>query len=211
MFLIIGATIAAATGAVMGNHGAHQARRHDATMAANQMGFQERMFKNRYQMQMQDMKAAGLNPILAFKQSPPGAPSGASPGPTMNAGAAAVASAMQLSRLAADVRNVEAQAAKTEAETDKINTVGSGFMADAADFFSKLPEGMDKRLREKYPQIYPLIKELFQSTAENKNVKKGVGATKEALEPFGGIGPQQGGSAAARKARKMIEQGKGKK
>lgn len=43
-----------------------------------QRRFQERMYRHRYRYQMQDMRKAGLNPILAFRNSPPGAPSGAS-------------------------------------------------------------------------------------------------------------------------------------
>ncbi len=45
--------------------------------ASQQRDFQERMFKTRYQMTMDDMSKAGLNPILAAKlgggQAPPGA------------------------------------------------------------------------------------------------------------------------------------------
>ena len=46
-------------------------------IASDNRKFQERMTKNRYQYQMADMKKAGLNPILASGQAPPGAPPGA--------------------------------------------------------------------------------------------------------------------------------------
>lgn len=48
-----------------------------AKIASDNRKFQERMTKNRYQYQMADMKKAGLNPILASGQAPPGAPPGA--------------------------------------------------------------------------------------------------------------------------------------
>lgn len=48
-----------------------------AAIAAKNRKFQERMTRHRYRYQMEDMKLAGLNPMLAMGQSPPGAPPGA--------------------------------------------------------------------------------------------------------------------------------------
>lgn len=49
-----------------------------ADQARRQMEFQERMSNTSYQRAMADMKAAGLNPILAYQQGGAGTPQGAS-------------------------------------------------------------------------------------------------------------------------------------
>lgn len=77
--------------------------------AREQRSWEENMFKTRYQMQTADLKAAGLNPMLAYMQSPGGAPSGAS-------------SSVQKPGLADSFnasRAVTAQVANTNADTVK--------------------------------------------------------------------------------------------
>jgi len=65
-------------GGIMGRDAARDASHANQVSADRQMAFQERMSNTQYQRGMSDMRAAGLNPMLAYSQGGAGGASGAS-------------------------------------------------------------------------------------------------------------------------------------
>lgn len=65
-------------GGIMGEESQDSANQATAESAREQMAFQERMSNTGYQRAVDDMKKAGLNPMLAYSQGPASTPSGSS-------------------------------------------------------------------------------------------------------------------------------------
>lgn len=92
---------------------AREANAFSAKQAEKQMQFQRDMSNTAYQRSMADMKKAGLNPMLAYQQGGASTPSGAIGSVTAakveNAITPAIATALEVRRLAKEIKAVDSQ------------------------------------------------------------------------------------------------------
>lgn len=103
-------------GGALSYYGARSANKTNLRIAREQMGFQERMSNTAYQRSMEDMRSAGLNPILAYNQGGASSPGGAS-ATMQNEFSGAVSSAIDARRAAAEVANLKKQNANIDSQT----------------------------------------------------------------------------------------------
>lgn len=113
------ATGASIVGGFLGNRGQRAANAANAQLAHNQMQFQERMSRTAYQRQVEDMKAAGINPMLSAKMGGASTPSGQT-AVMQNTAKAGIEGAMMV----ANLKNMQATARRTNAEAKVIEGTG---------------------------------------------------------------------------------------
>ncbi len=111
----LGPAISAGVPAYFAYRGTQQTNQDNLAIAREQMAFQERMSSTAYQRSTEDMRAAGINPMLAYQQGGASTPGGASATMQSEIGTA-VATAQGARRMKAELKAV---AADTSLTTEK--------------------------------------------------------------------------------------------
>lgn len=125
-------------GGVMANRGASKE-------ADKSRQWQERMRATQYQTAVADLKAAGLNPMLAYSQGGAGTPSGAQ-AQVQNVGTPAVTSAMDVLTRMLSAENLHAQNEQIRSQTANIRINTEKQLADM-DLTSATEAEVRQRLR----------------------------------------------------------------
>lgn len=110
-------------GGIFSRNSAKRQNQQQMAMAREQMAFQERMSSTAYQRAAKDLEKAGLNRILALG-SPASSPGGAQ-AQIVNEGQPAINTALAMRRQVAEIKNIEATTAKTNAEIQNVGYEGN--------------------------------------------------------------------------------------
>ena len=197
-----GLSLGGAIGGVLGFMGQQQTNQKnwDIAQAANaasaeqaraQMDFQERMRETQYQTAVEDMKKAGLNPMLAYSQGGAGTPSGAmgqvSTAKVGNTLASAVQGYQSMAMTNAELdqkdaltQNTSAATLKTEADTIQTAVNIQKILADtelSKQQYINMQEMLNKLIAEiaNLKATKPLIEaQTAQSRATTANVEQNI-------------------------------------
>lgn len=114
----IGDALTGAIPAAVSAYGVHQQNEANERIARENRAFQERMSNTAYQRAVQDMRQAGINPMLAYAQGGASSPGGAT-ATMQDMMSPAVSSAMHAVRMRRELQLVNDQMQKVRAETNR--------------------------------------------------------------------------------------------
>jgi len=163
---------------------ANAANQASAQQAANQMDFQERMRSTQYQTAVEDMKRAGLNPMLAYQHGGAGTPSGAMGQVSTAKVGNAIGSALQgyqtmsMNNAELDLKDATTKATtastiKTEADTIK-TAADIGYTLENTKLNQQQQRNLEELLKKITQEIGNLRASEKLTTAQTKNVSENI-------------------------------------
>lgn len=149
------------------------------------------MRNSQWQAAVEDMRAAGLNPALAYGQGPNAAPGG-STAQVQDALSPAVSSAMQMKRLTADVNNIRAQTEKVKADKRASEAIADREQARNFAYGLQKTEG-GRLLIEQDPGKWPLMRQEIEANVRRIQAQaRREGLTGDVMAPMADLAGNMG-------------------